>query len=77
MSTWLELALTPPVVSRALRIAAVVGTILVAIDQGEVIITGGLTTKTALQIALTYMVPYLVSTYAAVEALRASKSQPK
>lgn len=77
MSTWLELALTPPVVSRALRIAAVVGTILVAINQGEVIIAGGLTTKTALQIALTYIVPYLVSTYVAVEALRSSKTQPK
>ena len=75
MNEWLKLAATRPMVSRALRIAALVGTILVAINQGEVIIAGELTPKTIIQITLTYMVPYLVATYAAVEAMRSSKAR--
>ncbi len=75
MNEWLKLAATRAVVSRALRIAALVGTILVVINQGEVIIAGELTPKTIIQITLTYMVPYLVATYAAVEAMRSSKAR--
>lgn len=72
MRAWLRMACAPAVVSRATRVALVVGTILVAINQGELIVTGGLTAKTLVQITLTYMIPYLVSTYVGVEAARAN-----
>ena len=51
------------VVLRALKIAAVVGTILVAINQGDAIITGAAVTWW--KVILTFMVPYGVSTYSA------------
>ena len=45
--------MTRPVVSRALRVAAVMSTVLVAINQGEVIPAGVFTFKTATQNGLT------------------------
>lgn len=51
------------VVLRALKIAAVVGTILVAINHGDAIIAGGAVTWW--KVILTFMVPYGVATYAA------------
>ena len=40
----------------------IVGTILVAINQGPAIVAGELTRERAFQIFLTYLVPYTVST---------------
>ena len=48
----------------------VVGTILVAINHGDAIIRGDLSMGRLLRIALTVMVPYCVSTYSSVSALR-------
>ncbi len=49
------------VVMRALRIAAVVGTILAAINHGDVFLSGG--EIIWWKIILSYFVPYGVSTY--------------
>jgi hypothetical protein len=46
---------------RCLRIALVVGTILVAINQGDSIVQGQLSAILALKLALDYLVPFLVS----------------
>lgn len=70
MKQWLLLARQPQVVRRALKVAVVVGTILVAINQGGAILAGALPAALLVKILLTYLVPYCVSTYAAVEALR-------
>ena len=51
---------------RALGIAALVGSILFAINQLDVVLAGGLTAVVAAKIALTYLVPYSVSTYSAL-----------
>ncbi|MEL6386412.1 MAG: nitrate/nitrite transporter NrtS [Pseudomonadota bacterium] len=48
-------------VSRALRVAAIVGTILVAINQGDLILSG--VAPPIWKLVLTYCVPYSVSTY--------------
>jgi hypothetical protein len=48
---------------RALKVAAVVGTILTAINHGDVILQGGL--PPVWKLLLTYFVPYAVSTYSA------------
>lgn len=59
-----------PVTRRALRVALVVGTILFIINQADVVLRGDLTTTVALKIALTYLVPYSVSTYSALQINR-------
>lgn len=51
-------------------VAAVVGTILFAINQLDVIIAGQLTAIVAAKVALTYAVPYSVSTYSALQVNR-------
>ena len=70
-SRWFLLALRRDVVMRGLRISGVVGTALVAVNQGDLILSGVMPTELAWKIPLTYLVPYLVSTYASVSAMLA------
>jgi hypothetical protein len=58
----------PPVCGRAIRVALVVGTILVAINQSDVLLGGHLTALVAAKIGLTYLVPFSVATYSALAA---------
>ncbi len=58
------------VVARSLKVAIIVGTILVAINQGDLILSGQFAAAEAWKIPLTYLVPFCVSTYAGVEAIR-------
>jgi|SRR5438876_947746 len=59
-----------PVCGRAITVALVVGTILVAINQGDVIVSADLTALVVAKIGLTYLVPFSVSTYSALAANR-------
>ena len=76
MSEWLRIAARSDVRNRALKVAALVGTILVAINQGETVLAGNFTPALVAKILLTYGVPYGVSTYAGVEAIRDRQSTP-
>ena len=67
---WIDLARRPDVVRRARRVALIVGTLLVLINYGDRIFTGDLGQADWLKMALTYLVPYGVSTWSAVLALR-------
>jgi hypothetical protein len=58
--------LYPPLVRRGLTVAAVVGTLLTAINQGNVILAGDLPAELAGKVPLTYMVPYCVATVGAL-----------
>lgn len=71
---WIDLALRPTVVRRATRVSLIVGTLLVAINHGEVLLHGEIDALRITQMLLTYLVPYGVSTYAAVGALREQAS---
>ncbi len=51
---------------RSLLTSAVVGTILVAINQGTVIVGGDGTSELAWKIPLTYCVPFLVASWGAL-----------
>ena len=51
---------------RSILTSAVVGTILVAINQGTVIVAGEGTTELAWKIPLTYCVPFLVASWGAL-----------
>lgn len=54
------------IVRRSAIVAAIVGTILNVINQGDAIVTGA--PLVAWKIVLTYCVPYCVATYGAVTA---------
>jgi hypothetical protein len=71
---WRHAVFYGPVFRRALQVAAVVGTILFAINQLNVVLSGGVTPFVVLKIALTYLVPFLVSTYSALEINRLRKT---
>ncbi|MEM9532755.1 MAG: nitrate/nitrite transporter NrtS [Pseudomonadota bacterium] len=72
MESWLTTAGRRDIVVRSLRVALVVGTVLVIINQGGVIAAGEATAGTWVRSALTYLVPYLVSTHASVSAVRSA-----
>jgi hypothetical protein len=70
MGDWLRLARRPSVVRRAVKTALFVGAILIAINHGDAILRGDVPPGRLARIGLTVLVPYLVSTFSAVGALR-------
>jgi hypothetical protein len=70
ITEWFRKAGRRDIVLRGLRISGVVGTALVAINQGDHILAGTLPASSLWKIPLTYLVPYLVSTYASVATIR-------
>ena len=70
MKDWLTTALQPKIYRRSLKVALIVGTILVLINHLDKILGGALTSTDFLKMGLTYIVPFCVSTYAAVSATR-------
>ena len=57
-----------PVCRRAIAVALVVGTILMVINQADVLLTGHASALVAAKIGLTYLVPFSVSMYSALAA---------
>jgi hypothetical protein len=55
------------IVWRALRLAALVGTVLALINHGPTLLARTMDAGHWLQVVLTYVVPYCVSTYAATQ----------
>jgi hypothetical protein len=60
------------VLRRALITALIVGTVLTAINQGDRILAGDVSAIVLLKMALTYCVPFIVSTSGALGAARLS-----
>ena len=56
-----EALTAPATIRRALKVCAIVGTLLIAINQGDLIMAG--TAPPLWKIILTYLVPYSVSSY--------------
>lgn len=67
---FLWVARQPSVVRRAAKIALVVGVVLAAINHGDKILSLTLSLKDLGKIALTFCVPYCVSTYSSVLAIK-------
>lgn len=59
-----------PMLRRSTLTALVVGTILVAINQGTVLVTGQFPLELAWKIPLTYAVPFCVATWGALSNSR-------
>jgi hypothetical protein len=70
MKEWLRIAGEASVRRRALRTVAVVGSILITINHGDAILHGEIDRFRLLKMALTLFVPYLVSTFSSVGAIR-------
>ena len=69
--TYLEAATQRTVVQRSLKVGAVVGSILVAINYGDRFFPYTLASSDWIKIVMTYCVPYCVSTYASVSTMMA------
>ena len=72
MKDWLKIAIRADIVRRSRKVALLVGTILVAINYGDRILAGSIAGGDVVRMVMTYCVPYCVSTYAAVSAVRAA-----
>jgi hypothetical protein len=66
-----------PIVRKAMQTALVVGTILTAINQTDALLTHHVTVALLWKIPLTYVVPYLVSTYGALSISRQRLQQSR
>lgn len=69
MNRWLEIALREDIVKRSLRVALIVGTILMLINYCDRFYLGTLQTTDYIKMLLTYCVPFSVSTYASVHTV--------
>ena len=74
MGDWIRLAVSGPVVLRALKYAVVVGAILIAINHWDALLKGDVSGGRLAKMALTVCVPYLVSTLSSVAAMRDAES---
>jgi hypothetical protein len=70
MRDWFRLAFSPSVARRAVKVATVVGVILIAINHGDAVMAGEVDLNRLFKMGLTVLVPYLVSTTSSVAALR-------
>lgn len=68
--SFVYLATRASVMHRAAKIALVVGVVLAAINHGDRILSGTLDSGGLFKILLTFCVPYCVSTYSSVLAIR-------
>lgn len=76
INSWLKIALQKNILTRAIKVALVVGSILMLINHGDVMLSDGLSIKEYIKITLTYLVPYCVSTYSSTEAICAAENRP-
>ncbi|MBW7991374.1 MAG: phosphoenolpyruvate protein kinase [Planctomycetes bacterium] len=70
MTEWLRIAISPPVVKRALKYAVIVGAVLIGINHGDVLLRGNIDTIRIFKMGITVTVPYFVSTFSSVGAIR-------
>ena len=76
---WLHIASRKPIVIRGLKYGIVVGSILIIINHGNAIAAGTVDSTRVIQMMLTVLVPYCVSTASSVGAIidhRAGKTDP-
>jgi hypothetical protein len=69
----LAVAFERRVVRRALAFAVVVGSVLIAINHGDALFAGDIDGTRWLKMGLTLLVPYVVSTWSSVLAVRETR----
>ena len=73
MKGWLRAAFEPQVVRRGVLYSVIVGPILIAINQGDAIAASVVDRVAVIKMGLTLLVPYLVSTFSSVGAMRGER----
>lgn len=73
---YLTTMLEPSIVKRGLKYSAIVGTLLVLINQSDALAQGSMNATQIWQILLTYTVPYLVSSLSSAQAIFAEEGVP-
>lgn len=61
-------ATKPSIVRRAIMYSVTVGPVLIAINHGDAILAGNVSAARAAKMALTFLVPYVVSTLSSISA---------
>ena len=74
---FLSIAVRPAILRRALSFAVVVGAVLIAINHGDALLVGEMTSAGWWKAGLTVLVPYCVSTLSSVGAIRDAERQAK
>lgn len=69
LAKWLRVARQPAVLKRSAIVCFLVGSILVAVNLGPQLIAGAFSPTLLVQVVLTYLVPFVVSTATSVAAL--------
>ena len=69
-TSWSHLLFESSIVKRGLRFAVVVGTILIAINHGDAILRGEIDATRVTKMAMTVVVPYCVSVFSSISAIR-------
>jgi len=70
-----RLVLTATTAPISCPVAVVVGTVLTAVNQGAVLLDGKLGAASVLRIAANYVIPYAVSSYSALSAVRCPSNE--
>lgn len=65
----MAIAMRPDVLKRSRRVAILVGTILIIINYFDRVLAGSLVTIDYFKMAMTYCVPFFVSTHASVSSI--------
>ena len=73
--TFIALALSNKVMSSALKVSIIVGSLLAIINHGSTLLDMNFSGEKIAQILLTYLVPYCVSTYSSVKAIQGHQKQ--
>ncbi|MEO1732799.1 MAG: nitrate/nitrite transporter NrtS [Pseudomonadota bacterium] len=73
--SFFSIATERSVVLRAGKIALIVGLVLAAINHGDRMLSLSMSWDAWLKVGLTFGVPYLVSTYSSVQAVRERERQ--
>jgi hypothetical protein len=66
-----------PVVRRSLILAAIVGSLLIAINHGSCVASGHFSSSCMVQSGLTFFVPYFVSTISSVLAMSGERQSQR
>lgn len=72
---FIQTAASAVILHRSVKVALIVGTVLMMINHGDAILRGELDLTRVSKILLTYLVPFCVSTHASVSATLAAKKR--
>lgn len=71
------LAFSKEIIIRACKVSLVVGTLLAVINYADKILLQQMLTLDWIKLGITYLVPYVVTTYSSVKAIQSTMVKPR